>query len=200
VLGQRALDSVRIDPYSPCIVTESEPFVIRALAAGEARRRIDELSSILVDCVEGGASVSFMLPITRERTDAFWNTVADGVAANDRILVVAEDRAAGTIVGTVQVVFAWPENQPHRADIAKMLVHRSERRRGLGARLIAAAEEAAHGAGRTLLVLDTVTGSDADRLYTRLGWTRVGDVPDYALWPDGRPCSTTFFYKRVGRA
>jgi len=150
-----------------------------------------------MDCVEGGASVSFMTPLTRERADAFWRGVAEGVAAGDRLLLVAEDRSSGDIVGTVQVVLAVPENQSHRGDVAKMLVRRSARRQGLGARLIRAAEEAALTAGKTLLVLDTVTGGDAERLYERLGWTRVGVVPDYALWPDGRPCDTTFFYKRL---
>jgi GNAT superfamily N-acetyltransferase len=150
-----------------------------------------------MDCVEGGASVSFMAPLTRERADAFWRGVAEGVAAGDRLLLVAEDRSSGDIVGTVQVVFAVLENQSHRGDVAKMLVRRSARRQGLGARLMRAAEEAALTAGKTLLVLDTVTGGDAERLYERLGWTRVGVVPDYALWPDGRPCDTTFFYKRL---
>jgi len=150
-----------------------------------------------MDCVEGGASVSFMAPLTRERADAFWCGVAEGMAAGDRLLLVAEDRSSGDIVGTVQVVFAVPENQSHRGDVAKMLVRRSVRRQGLGARLMRAAEEAALTAGKTLLVLDTVTGGDAERLYERLGWTRVGVVPAYALWPDGRPCDTTFFYKRL---
>jgi GNAT superfamily N-acetyltransferase len=152
-----------------------------------------------MDCVEGGASVSFMAPLTHERADTFWRGVADSVASGDRLLLVAEDRATRQIVGTVQVVFADPENQPHRGDVAKMLVHRSARRRGLGALLMGAAEEAALAAGRTLLVLDTVTGGEAERLYARLGWTRVGVVPDYALWPDGRLCDTTFFYKRLSR-
>lgn len=169
---------------------------VRVLGADEARKRVAELSSVLIDCVEGGASVSFMAPLTRERADAFWRRVAEGVAAGDRLLVVAED-GAGEIVGTVQVVFAVPENQPHRGDVAKMLVRRSIRRQGLGAQLMRAAEDAALAAGRTLLVLDTVTGSDAERLYQRLGWSRVGVVPDYALWPDGRLCDTTFFYKRL---
>jgi GNAT superfamily N-acetyltransferase len=138
-----------------------------------------------------------MAPLTRERADAFWRRVAQGIAAGDRLLVVAEDRSSGEIAGTVQVVFAAPENQPHRGDVAKMLVRRSARRQGLGARLMRAAEEAALAAGRTVLVLDTVTGSEAERLYQRMGWTRVGVVPDYALWPDGRLCDTTFFYKRL---
>jgi GNAT superfamily N-acetyltransferase len=176
-------------------ITTTTSRAIRPLDAGEARERIAELSDVLLDCVDGGASVSFMAPLTRERADAFWNGVADGVSDGTRILLVAEDAASGVIVGTVQVVFAWPENQPHRADIAKMLVHRSARRQGLGERLVRAAEDAAHTAGRTLLVLDTVTGSTAERLYERLGWTSFGIVPDYALFPDGRPCDATFFYK-----
>ena len=170
---------------------------VRALTAEEAHARTAELSAVLIDCVEGGASVSFMAPLTRSRADAFWRGVAEGVAAGDRTLLVAEDAARRRIVGTVQVVYAWPENQPHRADVAKMLVHRAARRQGLGGLLMRAAEDAARAAGRTLLVLDTVTGSDADRLYTKLGWTAVGVVPNYALWPDGRPCDATVFYKAL---
>jgi GNAT superfamily N-acetyltransferase len=170
---------------------------VRLLGAHEASKRVAELSAVLMDCLESGASVSFMAPLTRERADAFWRGVAEGVAANDRLLLIAEDRSSGEIVGTVQVVFAVPENQPHRADIAKVLVRRSARRQGLGARLMRAAEEAALAAGRTLLVLDTVTGGAAERLYERMGWTRVGVVPDYTLWPDGRLCDTTFLYKRL---
>jgi GNAT superfamily N-acetyltransferase len=183
-------------------VTEraTDRFVVRCLTALEAAARVAALADVLVDCVEGGASVSFMAPLTRERAEAFWRGVADGVAAGDRILLVAEERDGGDVVGTVQVVFAWPENQPHRADVAKMLVRRSARRHGLGARLVRAAEDAARDAGKTLLVLDTVTGGDAERLYARLGWTRVGVVPDYALWPDGRFCDTTFFFKALAGA
>ncbi len=172
------------------------PVRVRALGAEEARAAIPALADVLIDCVEGGASVSFMAPLTRERADGFWAQVAEGVAGGDRILLVAEEPGGG-IVGTVQVIFAWPENQPHRADVAKMLVKRSGRRRGVGAALVRAAEEAARTAGRTLLLLDTVTGSDAERMYARCGWTRVGVVPNYALMPDGRPCDTTFFYKEL---
>jgi GNAT superfamily N-acetyltransferase len=118
---------------------------------------------VLIDCVEGGASVSFMAPLSQERADGFWQGVAEGVAAGERILLVAEDRAGG-IVGTVQVVLRQPENQPHRADISKMLVHRRARRQGIGAALMQGAEDAARGAGKTVLVLDTVTGSDGERL------------------------------------
>ena len=171
---------------------------VRTLDAAGAHALADALADVLADCVAGGASVSFMAPLAPETARAFWRDVARGVAAGDRLLLVAEDGPGGPVLGTVQVVFARPENQPHRADVAKMLVRRSARRRGVGARLMRAAEAAAAAAGRTLLVLDTVTGSDAERLYARLGWTRVGVVPGFALWPDGRPCDATFFFKRVG--
>jgi GNAT superfamily N-acetyltransferase len=175
----------------------TDPFTVRCLTAEEARDRAGDLSAVLIDCVEGGASVSFMAPLAREKADGFWRRVADDVAAGDRALLVAEEQPSGEIVGTVQLLLGLPENQPHRADVAKMLVRRSARRQGLGASLMRAAEQAARAAGRTLLVLDTVTGGDAERLYERLGWKRVGIVPGYALWPDGRRCDTTFFYKAL---
>lgn len=181
----------------PDVVGETEHAIVRLLTGEDARARLAALSAILIDCVEGGASVSFMAPLTRERADRFWRAVADGVAAGDRLLLVAEDPASGAIVGTVQVVFAGPENQPHRADVAKMLVRRAARGRGIGADLLRAAEEAARAAGKTLLVLDTVPGTAADRLYRRLGWTPIGVVPGYALMPDGAPGDTTFFYKTL---
>jgi GNAT superfamily N-acetyltransferase len=156
---------------------------------------IEQLADVLIDCVEGGASVSFMHPLPRERALAFWRHVADGVAAGERALLVAED-AAG-ICGTVQLVLQQPDNQPHRADLAKMLVHRRARRQGLGEQLLRAAEATAVECGKTLLVLDAVTGGDAERLYARHGWQRVGAIPNYALMPYGGYCSTTYFYKEV---
>ena len=162
-------------------------------------REIEELSDVLIDCVEGGASVSFMLPMTRGKALAFWRKIAASEARGERVVLAAED-AAGTILGTVQLILDLPENQPHRADLAKMLVHRRARRRGVAAALLAAAEDSAIHAGRTLLVLDTVTGSDAERLYARHGWQRSGEIPDYALWPDGRPCPTTFYFKSLAKA
>jgi GNAT superfamily N-acetyltransferase len=156
---------------------------------------IEQLAGVLMDCVDGGASVSFMAPLTRERATAFWTRVAQGVHSGLRALVVAEDSAG--ICGTVQLIFDLPENQPHRAEVAKMLVHRRARRQGVAEALMRMAEATALDCGKTLLVLDTVTGSTADRLYTRLGWTRVGEVPDYALMPDGDPCPTTFFYRKL---
>ena len=159
-------------------------------------REIDELADLLIDCVEGGASVSFMHPLTRERAVAFWRQVAQDVAAGGRALLVADD--AHGMCGTVQLVLSLPENQPHRADLAKMLVHRRARRTGLGAALLQAAESTARDLGKTLLVLDAVTGGDAARMYERLGWVRVGDIPGYALWPRGGLCSTTVYYRDLG--
>ena len=156
---------------------------------------IDGLARVLIDCVEGGASVSFMQPLSRERAVTFWRRVAHGVAAGERALLVAEDGQG--LCGTVQLVFDLPENQPHRADLAKMLVHRRARRQGLGAALMRAAEATARDCGKTLLVLDAVTGGDAARLYERLGWTRVGDIPGYALMPRGGLCSTTVYYRNL---
>jgi GNAT superfamily N-acetyltransferase len=155
--------------------------------------QMNGLADILIDCVEGGASVSFMHPLTRERAVTFWRRVAQGVAAGERALLVAED--VHGLCGTVQLVLDQPENQPHRADLAKMLVHRRARRQGLGAALMRAAEATARECGKTLLVLDAVTDGDAARLYERLGWVRVGDIPNYALWPKGGLCSTTVFYR-----
>jgi GNAT superfamily N-acetyltransferase len=155
--------------------------------------QIGGLADVLLDAVNGGASVGFMLPLERGRALAFWRRVAEGVASGERTLLVAED--AKGICGTVQLVLGLPDNQPHRADLVKMLVHRRVRRRGLGAALMRAAEDVARDCGKTLLVLDAVTDGDAARLYARLGWVRVGDIPRYALTPDGEPCSTTYFYR-----
>jgi GNAT superfamily N-acetyltransferase len=160
-------------------------------------REIQGLSDVLIDCVEGGASVSFMWPMTREKAEAFWRGVADSAGRGERVVLSAED-STGTIIGTVQVIWAQPENQPHRGDVAKMLVHRSARKRGIGAALLSAAERIAFETGKTLLVLDTVTGADAERMYARCGWERCGVIPNYALWPDGRPCATTVFFKALG--
>ncbi len=166
-------------------------FTISRLLAIDARD-LKGLCDVLIDCVEGGASVNFMWPMTREKAEKFWHGVADGIIRGDRALLVARDSAG--ILGTAQAVWAPQENQPHRADIAKMLVHRRGRRLGVGAALLAAAEKSALESGRTLLVLDTAS-ADAERLYERSGWQRVGTVPRYALMPDGPFCSTVIFYK-----
>jgi GNAT superfamily N-acetyltransferase len=154
---------------------------------------LEGLCEVLIDCVEGGASVNFMWPMTRAKAERYWRGVAESLARGERALLVAEDER-GEILGTAQAVWAAPENQPHRADISKMLVRRSARNHGVGALVLAAAERAASDAGRTLLVLDTAS-PEAERLYERGGWQRVGSVPKYALMPDGPFCSTVFFYK-----
>ena len=156
-------------------------------------REIQGLSDVLIDCVDAGATVSFMLPMTRATAEALWRRTAASAARGERVVLAAED-AAGEIVGTAQIILEQPENQPHRGDLAKMLVHRRARRRGVGAALLVAAERSALDAGKTLLVLDTAS-DDAERLYGRNGWQPCGQVPGYALLPDGRPCATTFFYK-----
>jgi GNAT superfamily N-acetyltransferase len=169
---------------------------VRRSQPAEAAVHVPALAQLLIDCVTAGASVSFMHPLERDRAEAFWRGVAEAAARGERVLLVAED-GAGVIVGTVQVLLAMPENQPHRGEIAKLLVHPRVRRQGIAAMLMAAADEAARAAGKTLLVLDTVTGGDAERLYPRLGWQRCGTIPDYALWPRGGLCGTTVFYKRL---
>jgi ribosomal protein S18 acetylase RimI-like enzyme len=153
------------------------------------------LCDVLIDCVNNGASVGFMLPMTRERAERFWRKIAADVACGDRAILVASDSLG--ICGTVQLALAMPDNQPHRADLCKMLVHCRARRRGLGSALMTRAEHLARARGRTLLVLDAVTNGDAARLYSTLGWQRAGDIPHYALMPDGAPCSTTYFYKSL---
>jgi GNAT superfamily N-acetyltransferase len=169
---------------------------LRRLGPNEAMACVEPLAELLIDCVAGGASVSFMWPLPRDKAMAFWRGVAEGVARGERVLLVAED-GEGQVVGTVQLITGLPDNQPHRADIAKMLVHRRARRRGIAQRLMAAVDAEARAEGRSVLVLDTVTGGDAERLYERAGWQRVGEVPRYALMPDGRFCATTFFYKHL---
>lgn len=165
----------------------------RLLTVTEAQ--VQALADLLIDVVEGGASVSFMLPLSKQKARAFWQRVAEGVARGERALLIAED--AQGLVGTVQLVLDQPENQPHRADLAKMLVHRRTRRQGLGAALMREAEQLARECGKSLLVLDTVTGSDGERLYARLGWQRCGVIPGYALWPKGGLCATTYFYREL---
>lgn len=168
---------------------------IRRLAPDEALTVAPALAEVLLDCVAAGASVSFMADLTRAEALAFWRDQAN--AGDGRAILAAED--ADGVCGVVQVIPAWPPNQRHRADISKLLVHRRARRRGVAEALMAAAEAAAIGMGRTVLVLDTVTGGDAERLYERLGWSRVGVIPDFALMPDGALCATTFFHKALAR-
>lgn len=145
--------------------------------------------------MEGGASVSFMASLSKTEAEAFFDKVFEGVEAGNRMLFGAFD--GSQLVGTVQVLTAPPPNQPHRADVAKLLVLRSARGKGVATHLMKSAENASQLAGKTLLVLDTVTGGDAERLYLRLGWNKVGVIPKYALFPDGTWCDTTIFWKSL---
>lgn len=171
----------------------TEGFSIRRAMPSDA----GALAAVTVDCVEGGASIGFMLPLPVATALAFWHNALASARRGERVVLVAEDEPSGEVIGTVSVLLAMPDNQPHRADVAKMQVRQSARRRGLGAALVRAAEAAAREAGRTLLVLDTVTGSAAERLYARCGWVRCGVIPNYALWPAGGLCSTTVFYREL---
>lgn len=150
------------------------------------------LSELLVETVASGGSVSFMHPLPVEAADTFWRDSLAAAARGDRVVLGAFD--GETLVATVTLLLGLPPNQPHRAEIAKMLVRRNARRHGVGALVLAEAERAAFQAGRSLLVLDTAS-ADAERLYERSGWQRVGAVPRYALMPDGPFCSTVIFYK-----
>lgn len=176
----------------------TDDITVRTLNAEEAATHVDALAHVLIDCVQSGASVSFMSPISRDTALAFWRNVAQGVARGERVLLAAFDDT-NQLLGTAQLVLAQPENQPHRADVAKVLVAHAARERGVGLRLMQAVETAALSAGKTVLVLDTVTGGAAERLYARAGWQRVGDVPNYALMPDGALCGTTFYHKQLER-
>jgi GNAT superfamily N-acetyltransferase len=168
---------------------------IRQLAPAEGRQYLGALADVLLDCVEGGASVSFMASLSRAEAESFFEKVLEGVQRGERILLAAF--VDSKLVGTVQILTAMPPNQPHRADIAKLLVLRSARGQGVGSRLMKHAEEASRLAGKTVLVLDTATGDLGEKLYARLGWTRVGAIPKYALYPDGTWCDTTIFWKHL---
>ena len=168
--------------------------VIEELDAASAEAAIEGLSAVLIDCVEGGASVGFVLPMTGAKAHSFWLDVAGAVRAKTTILLTARDDTG--IIGTVQLQKATKENQPHRADVSKLLVHRRARKHGLGERLMREVEAVAGREGRRVLVLDTAT-PEAERLYQRLGWQRSGEIPDYALMPDGSLCATVVYWKHV---
>ncbi len=165
------------------------------MTADQIIARVDEFAEILTDCVNRGASVGFLAPLAQDKACKFWRDIASSVERAERLVLAAEDHT-GILIGTISIVLAQPENQPHRADIAKMLVHHRARRQGVGAALLAQAEAAARTASKTVLVLDTA-GTEAAALYRRAGWQKVGTIPDYALWPDGQLCATTIFYKAL---
>ena len=172
----------------------AEP-VIRSLGAAEATARLADLADLLVDAVAHGASVNFLAGFRHDEAEAFWRGQIPAIREGQRALIVAD--VNGRAVGTVVVTHAPQPNAPHRAEIGKMLVHSGLRRRGLGARLLAAAEDHARRAGRTLLLLDTEAGSAGEHLYRRCGWTSFGVVPNHSYRTDGRLAPTTFFYKEL---
>ena len=173
----------------------TEQIEVRRLGRDEARERLDALAAVLADCVAGGASVGYMEPFSHADARAVFEEYAREHEQGGRIILGAF--LDGELVGTAQLVVAVPPNQPHRADVARVLVHRSARRRGIAQRLMTQLEHEARAEGKALLVLDAVTGGDAARLYERDGWNTVGVIPDYALYPDGRPCDTTVFWKAL---
>ncbi len=169
-----------------------QPIAIERLGKDAAGGDVRGLARLLVDAVESNAGISFMAGLTEDEADAWWRSVLDSLPER-AVFLVARD--ADGIVGTVHLKPAWPPNQPHRADVAKLIVHRRARRRGIGRVLMHALEQAASDAGFTLLLLDTCKGGEAERLYESTGWVRVGVVPGFALNPDGTLCDTVFFYK-----
>ena len=171
---------------------------IEQISVDVLRTELADFSQLLTACVQAGASIGFMAPFGLEKAEAFWAGIADKVDAGDRLIWTARDESTGALLGTVQLIIGLPDNQPHRGDVAKLMVSPDARRRGVARQLMLALEEEARARGLRTLVLDTVTGSPADALYRQLGWIEVGPVPDYALFPDGTPCSTTFFYRALG--
>ena len=167
---------------------------VHSFSRDEILSNIDALADILANCVNGGASVSFMAPFSHEDACAFWRGVTESVERQERTVLVCRDQH-GELLGTVQLLTDQPENQPHRADVAKLLVHEKARRHGVAMALMEALEAAAREQGKTVLVLDTASGSGAESFYVRGGWIRVGEIPDYALMPDGEMTATTVFYK-----
>ena len=172
-----------------------EQIEVRRLTPAEAYEQLDALAAVLADCVEGGASVGYMAPFSQADAREAFEVYAQEAEDGRRIILGAF--VDGSLIGTAQLVVAVPPNQPHRADVARVLVHRSARKRGIAQRLMENLEQEARAEGKTLLVLDAVTGGDAARLYERLGWNTVGVIPDFALYPDGRLCDTTVFWKSL---
>jgi GNAT superfamily N-acetyltransferase len=166
---------------------------IHVMDADAARRCVTELAELLIDCVEGGASLGFPAPLELEVARAYWLGVGGAVESGRCVLLGAGD----PLLGTVQLQFPSFPNGRHRAEVAKLLVRSSARNQGLGMRLMAAIEREAGRRGKTLLILDTQTGSSAENLYRKLGWETAGVIPDFALTPYGQLASSTFFFKRL---
>jgi GNAT superfamily N-acetyltransferase len=174
-------------------MSATEQLDVRRLSAAEAREQLDALARVLADCVAGGASVGYLAPFSQAEARAVYEDYVRDAERGRRIILGAF--LDGELVGTAQLVLSVPPNQPHRADVARVLVHRAARRRGIAQRLMEHLEREARAEGKSLLVLDAVTGGDAARLYERTGWNTVGVIPGYALYPDGRLCDTTVFWK-----
>lgn len=167
---------------------------IHTLSREEILTHVDALADILENCVNDGASVSFLLPYSHEKARAFWLNIAESAGRQERTVLACRDER-GEIIGTVQLITDQPENQPHRADVAKLLVHDKARRKGAAMALMEALEAQARRQGKSVLVLDTSTGSGAEVFYQRAGWQKVGEIPRYALMPDGEMTATSVFYK-----
>jgi GNAT superfamily N-acetyltransferase len=166
---------------------------IRVLTVADARAAIPGLCEVIIDSVEDGNSIGFLEPMSMPTAMTFWEGVVKSVELGTVALLAAVEN--DVVQGTVHVKFAQTENQPHRVDISKLLVHRRARGRGISRLLMTAAEEVTRTAGRFLLVLDTATGSPADSIYPHLGWNASGIIPDYAMNPDGSLVSATFYWK-----
>lgn len=176
------------------MISEPNPIDIAQLDAEAVSKAVPELADVLADCVNGGASVNFMLPYSSADAAKFFRKVIPSIASGETVLLAA--RVDGRIVGTVQLGMDTPPNQPHRGEIKKLLVHRSARGKGVGAALMARIEAIAREKGRTLLILDTAS-DDARRVYERGSWQKLGNIPDYALWPAGGFCDTTIYWKKL---
>src|SRR5262245_61458545 len=179
------------------MTADGRPHTIERLSPPAGDRDLRELAELLVDAVESGAAVSFMAPLTIEGAEGWWRAILSN-SNPAAIFLVARDGAG--IAGSVQLHPAWAPNQPHRAEIVKLIVHRRTRRAGLGTQLMRRIEEAAHRAGYTLLTLDAKRGTPAESLYRNLGWVPVGTIPRFAFDPDGTPHDAVIFYKELGRA
>jgi ribosomal protein S18 acetylase RimI-like enzyme len=172
--------------------------VVQALDASAAEHAERPLADVLIACVAAGASVSFLPPLSAEAAQGFWRRSLADIALDRKAIWVAW--ADGALVGTVTLDLATPPNQPHRAEVAKLLVHPAARRRGVGQALMAALEAEALRRGRRLLTLDTRADDAGEALYRRLGWQEAGRIPGYALNADGSASATVLFYKQIGAA
>jgi len=168
---------------------------IERITNADAASDVRGLAQLLLDAVDDNAGVSFLADLTEAQAEAWWRSILD--AATDRTIILIARDSEG-VVGTVQAQPSWAPNQPHRADVGKLIVHRRARRRGIARALMVALEQAASAAGFTLLLLDTRRGDHPERLYASMGWVRVGEVPNFALNPDGTMCDTVFYYKQLG--